>query len=83
MNLDIGLGISTFKSVLVLTSALAWNSAIRTSIDYMLPQMEKKIIAEIVYALTVTIFVIATVYIISLASEQLEKFSTFPKTADH
>jgi len=52
-------------AALGLVAGLAWNDAIKTTIEYLFPLNKDGLWAKFLYAIIVTIIVVATVYFIS------------------
>ena len=53
---------------------LAWNDAIRTSIEYFFPLNKDSILAKLIYAFLLTfIVVLATVYFVKSTEKEVEK----------
>lgn len=53
---------------------LAWNDAIKASIEYLFPLNKNSILAKLMYAFLVTIIVVlATVYFVKSSEKEVEK----------
>jgi hypothetical protein len=55
-----------------LVAGLAWNDAIKSLIDYLLPTTSGSIAAKLIYALIVTLFVIIVLYGIEKSTNTTE-----------
>jgi Family of unknown function (DUF5654) len=58
MSIEIPL-ILLMKGVLTFTAALAWNNAVKTSLDTLFPTGRGHLLAPYIYAILITLFVIA------------------------
>ncbi|MDP2741569.1 MAG: DUF5654 family protein [bacterium] len=53
---------------------LAWNDAIKASIEYLFPLNKDSILAKLIYAFLVTIIIVlATVYFVKSSEKEVEK----------
>lgn len=53
---------------------LAWNDAIKTSIEYFFPLNKDSILAKLIYAFLITLIVVlATVYFVKSTEKEVEK----------
>jgi hypothetical protein len=57
-----------------LVAGLAWNDAIKTSIEYFFPLKSSGILAKFIYAFLITLFiVIASIYLMRILRDKSEK----------
>src|SRR3990167_8125948 len=56
-----------------LVAGLAWNDAIRSFIDFVIPKQSDTIVAKFIYAVIITFVVVITVYLVRLIERKKEE----------
>jgi hypothetical protein len=67
-------------SAVALTTALSWNGTIRQGIDSYFPQPESEILAGVIYALIMTMFLILLVHYLPDTSSEIFKPDRYEKS---